>query len=319
MNDNPISNPFDEDDKKSSKLAMGNSNPNLPDAGDSNRWMLVWLSLGILAMCCGLIAGAGIIYYKPNVQQLMGQYFPSPTITASSTPRPTATATITPSPTSTPTPNLTATQQVLDVTSTMAVIQSTATQIAANWNVTFSEPFDSNKNKWPTGPSDDSYANITHTLDNGAYTWDVTAHQDFIGWNRINKKVYTDFSFSAQVQQTIESGNSDMGLIFREDANGNLYYFGITNDQQYLLALYKDKQWSNLIDWSSSDVLLTDQPNRLTVIAEGNHFLLFINDQFVNEAYDDQIAKGGNALAVELSPADSHVTYQFDNIEVRTK
>jgi hypothetical protein len=66
-------------------------------------------------------------------------------------------------------------------------------------------------------------------------------------------------------------------------------------------------------------VLLTDQPNRLTVIAEGNHFLLFINDQFVNEAYDDQIAKGSNALAVELSPADSHVTYQFDNIEVRTK
>ncbi len=319
MNDNPISNPFDEDDKKSSKAAFDNSNMSPLDAGDSNRWMLVWVSLGILAMCCGLIAGGAFIYYKPNAQQLIGQYFPSPTITPSSTPKPTATATITPSPTSTPTPNLTATQQVLDVTSTVEVIQSTATQIAGNWKVVFSEPFDSNKNKWPTGPSDDSYANISHTLEKGIYTWDVTAHQDFIGWNRINKKTYSDFSFSAQVQQTIESGSSDMGLIFREDTEGNFYYFGVTNDQQYLLALYKDKQWSNLIDWSSSSALLTDEPNRLTVIAQGNHLLLFINDQFVNEAYDDQIQKGANALAVELSPANSHTVYQFDNIEVRTK
>ena len=204
------------------------------------------------------------------------------------------------------------------MTSTVEVIQSTATRVASDWKVNFSEPFDSNKNKWPTGPSDDSYANITHTLENGIYTWDVTAHQDFIGWNRINKKTYSDFSFSAQVQQTIESGNSDMGLIFREDTDGNFYYFGITNDQQYLLALYKDKQWSNLIDWTSSLALLTDQPNRLTVIAQGNHFLLFINDQFVNEAYDDQVQKGANAIAVELSPADAHVVYQFDSIEVHT-
>jgi hypothetical protein len=319
MNDNPISNPFDEDEKKSSKFAFDNSTMGLPDAGDSNRWMLVWLSLGILAMCCGLIAGAGIIYYKPNAQQLIGQYFPSPTLTPSSTPKPTATATLTPSPTSTPTLNLTATQQILDVTSTVEVVQSTATEVASNWKVAFSEPFDSNKNKWPTGPSDDSYANITHTLENGTYTWDVTAHQDFIGWNRINKKTYADFSFSAQVQQTIESGNSDMGLILREDSDGNFYYFGITNDQQYLLALYKDKQWSNLIDWTSSSALSTDQPNQLTVIAQGNHFLLFINNQFVNEAYDDQVQQGANAIAVELSPADARVVYQFDSIEVRTK
>ncbi len=315
MNDNP----FDKDDRRSSTSAFDNSNMSPLDAGDSNRWMLVWVSLGILAMCCGFAIGGTLIYYKPNAQQLIGQYFPSSTPTSSSTPRPTATTTITPSPTSTPTPNLTATQQVLDVTSTAQVIQSTATQIASKWRVVFSESFDSNKNKWPTGPSDDSYANITHTVENGAYTWDITAHQDFIGWNRINKTTYTDFSFSAQVQQNIESGSSDMGLIFREDANGNFYYFGITNDQHYLLAAYHNKQWSDLIDWTSSSALSTDGPNRLTVIAQGNHFILFINDQFVNETYDDQIKKGVNAIAVELSPADAHVVYQFDNIEVRTK
>src|ERR1041385_5820433 len=107
MNDNPISNPFDEDDKKSSKSVFDNSAIGLPDAGDSNRWMLVWISLGILVMCCGLIAGGALIYYRPNAQQLIGQYFPSATTTPSLTPRPTATATLTPS--LTPRPTATAT------------------------------------------------------------------------------------------------------------------------------------------------------------------------------------------------------------------
>ena len=67
-----MDNPFDKDDKKTASTAFDNSNLSPLDAGDSNRWMLIWLSLGILAMCCGLIAGAGIIYYKPNAQQLIG-------------------------------------------------------------------------------------------------------------------------------------------------------------------------------------------------------------------------------------------------------
>jgi hypothetical protein len=170
MNDNPISNPFDEDNKRSTKSAFDTSNMDSLDAGDSNRWMILWLSLGILAMCCGLAIGGAVIYYKPNAQQLIGEYFPSPTQTPSLAPTFTATATITPSPTSTPTPNLTATQQVLDVTSTVQDIGSTATQIASQWKAVFSESFDSNKNKWPSGPSDDSYASIVHKVENGIYT-----------------------------------------------------------------------------------------------------------------------------------------------------
>src|SRR5262249_52694706 len=162
------------------------------------------LSLGIVVLCCGVLAVGGFIYFKPNPQALIAEYFPSATVTPSHTPIPTATATVTLTPTFTPTPNLTATQQALDIASTMEPIQSTATQLAGTWRVVFSDPFDSNKNGWPTGPSDDSYANITHTIANGVYTWDVSSHKNFIGWNRINKKIYTDFSFSAQVKQMVD-------------------------------------------------------------------------------------------------------------------
>lgn len=318
-NDNFISNPFDEDERKKSTPAFSASTMSPMDEGGTNNWTMLWLSLGVAAMCLGVLAAGAFFYFKPDVNALVSEYFPTTTLTPSLTPTPTPTATVTLTPTFTPTPNLTATQQALDVTSTVAAIQSTSTQIAGKWRVVFADKFDSNKNHWEVGPSDDQYASITHTVANGVYTWDVTSHQDFIGWNRINKTTYTDFSFSADVKQTVESGSSDAGLVFREDPNGNFYYFGVTNDQQYLLAVYNKGEWSNLVDWTQSDALLIDQPNRLTVIAQGNHFVLYINGQYVNEASDDKIKKGLNGLAVELSPENSHAVYEFDNLEVRIK
>ncbi len=317
--DNFTSNPFDDDDQKKSTPAFSTSTMAPADDGQTSSWSLIWLMLGVGAMCLGVLAAGAFFFFKPNMNTLIAQYFPSATLTPSLTPTLTPTATVTLTPTFTPTSNLTATQQVLDTTSTAEAIQSTATQVAGTWRVVFSDTFDSNKNGWPTGPSDDSYANITHTIGGGIYTWDVTSHQNFIGWNHINAKTYTDFSFSADVKQTVDSGDSDAGLVFREDANQNFYYLGITNDQQYLLAVNYKGEWSNLIDWTQSDALLTDEPNRLTVIAQGSHFTIFINGQYVNEASDDKIAKGQNSLAVELSPENSHAVYEFDNVEVRTK
>jgi heme/copper-type cytochrome/quinol oxidase subunit 2 len=319
MDDNPISNPFDEDDRKNSSPSLNTSAMSPMDEGGTNVWSLLWMILGVSAICLGVLVAGAFFYFKPNVNSLVAQYFPSATRTPSLTPTLTATATVTLTPTFTATPNLTATQQALDITSTVAAIQSTATQIAGKWRVVFSDKFDSKKNGWPTGPSDDSYANITHTIADSVYTWDVTSHQDFIGWNRINKQTYTDFSFSADVKQTVDTGSSDAGLVFREDPNGNFYYFGVTNDQQYLLAVYYNGEWTNLVDWTESEVLQKDQPNRLTVITQGSHFVIFINGQYVNEASDDKIKKGLNGLAVELSPENSHAVYEFDNVEVHTK
>ena len=74
MNENPISNPFDEDER-------------------SGRRPFVWAILGLMAMCLGVFIAGAFFLLKPDMQSLIDEYFPSPT------------ATLPPTPTSTPTPN----------------------------------------------------------------------------------------------------------------------------------------------------------------------------------------------------------------------
>jgi hypothetical protein len=203
----------------------------------------------------------------------------------------------------------------------MAAIAVNATQASSKWNLIYSDKFDANKNNWLSGPSDDSYAKVDYSIADGKYTWAANSHQDFIGWVRISTKIYSNVYLTVQIAQHTDSdsANMDSGLIFREDPNGNFYYFAITGDQNYFLARYYDKEWTDLVPANTSSAISAAGPNRLTVIAEDDHFSLFINDQFVADTSDDKITKGTNALAIELTPTDVRAVYDFDNLEVRVK
>jgi len=52
--------------------------------------------------------------------------------------------------------------------------------------------------------------------------------------------------------------------------------------------------------------------NTIEVIAEGNKFDFFINNQLVYEAEDDTLVKGGFGLSVEAI-ASHEAVFEFDN------
>lgn len=106
-------------------------------------------------------------------------------------------------------------------------------------------------------------------------------------------------------------------MIFREDTFGNLYYLGINQTGRYILERSYNDEWKNIIDWTSSSAIVIGETNRLTVIAKGNQFLLFINDVFVAETHDEMIKRGKLALAISLKRANQEATIEFDNFELR--
>ena len=217
MDDSPKITPLDEDESQTRNIRIA-------------------IFIALVAGCC-IASIAALAWFQPNPVELVGQYFPSPTLTASKTP--TATATRTP----TPTPNMTATQQVLDVTATVEAFQATATEVSSNWKVALSDTFDSNKNKWVTETSDDDYAKIIFKIEDGKYRWDATAHKGFVQWVRVYNVNLSDFYFTAEGQNVNETSSGDYGLVFREDKNGNLYYFGITDDS-YFVSLSYNNEWT---------------------------------------------------------------------------
>jgi hypothetical protein len=298
MNDTPISNPFDEDEKAS-------------------RQPILWAMLGFAAICCGVLIAGAFFWFKPDPQALIAQYFPSTTSTASSTPTRTPTPSATATETSTPTPNLTATAEILQVTESAIAFQSTATSVAGNWKIILADAFDSNKNKWLNEEADDEFAKVNYQVSDGKYIWDATAHQSFIGWVRANTKAVDDFYLSVEVSQISGPSTADSGILFREDDNGNFYYFGINDRRQYVLYKYSG-EWVKLIKNTTTDLIRPGEPNRITIIAEGPQFMFFINDRYLASITDEHVTNGGVALAIEMAKENDEAVFEFDNFELRT-
>ena len=57
--------------------------------------------------------------------------------------------------------------------------------------------------------------------------------------------------------------------------------------------------------------------NRLAVVAEGAHFVLFVNDQYVAEVDDDRLSSGMVGVAVDLFDPGDEAVFEFDNFELR--
>jgi hypothetical protein len=251
----------------------------------------------LAAVACGIVFVGAYFYFQPDVETIYAQYFPSPTVAPSSTPFPT------------PTPNWTATAQVQNA-------YTIADNAKDNWQIVLTDTFDTNENNWLVESDDDEYALTAYEIVDGTYRWEATAHQSFIGWVRSGNEPLSDFYLSVDINQVDAPTSADYGVLFREDDDSNFYYFGITNQGEYILYIFFE-EWDRLIDWTQTDLINPEETNRLTVIGEGSHFTFFINDQYLTEFTDDQIPEGTAALAIELSDENDHGIFEFDNFELR--
>ena len=277
-----------------------------PVEEDGSARRLVWLLLGVAALGCGLLFALAFLFFRPNAQTLVDQYFPSPTATATRTPTPTHT------------PNLIATQRVIQSTETAQAIQSTKADASGNWNILLLDDFDSDSKMWFTGTDDDEYARMQRTIENSVYKWEATSKKGLVSWIPVAIYTGTDFYAAVEAERVAGSSASDTGLMFRVDTANNVYYFGVGDDGFFVSVNY-DNEWIDIIDWSPSSAIRAGQANRLAVIAQGPYYIFLINDQVVGDAVDEHIASGSVGLGIQIHQPDQQVTVQFDNFELRRR
>jgi len=109
---------------------------------------------------------------------------------------------------------------------------------------------------------------------------------------------YTNFSnFAYQVQMTIIRGESG-GIVFRVvDFNTNkYYYFYISSDGTYALALSRDEHSSHdrLLRSGSSSFIKRGlkQSNLVAVVASGSNIYIYVNKQYVTSVSDNTYSSG---------------------------
>jgi hypothetical protein len=127
----------------------------------------------------------------------------------------------------------------------------------------------------------------------------------------------TNFSnFAYQVQMTIHAGDEG-GIVFRaDDANSRYYFFRIGRDGFYSLYISKDDTHNLALATASSTAINTvpNQPNLLTVIAQGNSFSLYINKQYVGSTHDGSYSSG--EIGVYAADNNNRTDVSFSNAQV---
>ncbi len=201
---------------------------------DGSRQRLVWLLLGIAALGCGLLFVLAFLFFRPDEQTLVDQYFPSATPTQTATRRPTATAT--PSPTLTPTKTLTLTPTI---TSTPHVLIT-----PARGETVFNETFDTNERKW-YGYYTDSPVDIQ----NGKLTLG-SKHRGYsaIAFCTTCPALDDAFYYQAEVSTLTNTGEF-YGLAFCSPGYGLDFYLFQVNPRrrQYELNKHTATGWQTLI------------------------------------------------------------------------
>ena len=100
----------------------------------------------------------------------------------------------------------------------------------------------------------------------------------------------SDFYLEAKFTVQNCNGEDEYGLTFRKPDFGDKtgYYFAVRCDGTFNLMRWTNSGFTLLGEWTASDLLQSgsDSVNTLGVWAEGDHFKLYINDQFAAEYTD---------------------------------
>ncbi|GIW10964.1 MAG: hypothetical protein KatS3mg061_2021 [Dehalococcoidia bacterium] len=111
-----------------------------------------------------------------------------------------------------------------------------------------------------------------------------------------------DFVLEAELTKLEGPNNFGYGVIFRDDGQGNYFFFSVTGNGSFRLVRYRADRSVPLIyvDWTVSNAIQRgdNAPNRLRVLAVGTQIKLFVNDRPLASATDDDPVLGGTGVLV---------------------
>ncbi len=147
-----------------------------------------------------------------------------------------------------------------------------------------SEDFHNNDNNWTIGNLDSG--NLNADISNKQYTLTVGNMQNtYFPHPSLTNSLPPNFTLTARLAQTSGGANLLFGIAFRlqgSDQSVSSYVFATTTAGQYQLLKYNASIESTLKEGNASSInSKLNQVNTLKVVAHGNTFLFYVNDQLV--------------------------------------
>jgi hypothetical protein len=200
--------------------------------------------------------------------------------------------------------------------STATASAQTPSEAPSHWPIVFSDSFSTSENGWPMGDYNYDQVTLKILITNGKYRVEAIAHKKFTLWATHPMDFIPDFHLTGEARQVSGPKIRAFGLVFRLTDGDNYGFFGISDDQQFRVHIKHQGEWTRPLDWTETAAIRPGEMNRLKVVAEGSHYLLFINDQKVGEVVDNLLSSGKAGFGLELDAGETAV-FEFDNFELR--
>ncbi|WP_420632012.1 hypothetical protein [Candidatus Leptofilum sp.] len=190
----------------------------------------------------------------------------------------------------------------------------TAVFTACTGPQSYSETFDA-PGSWRVESSGD----VEGEVHDGVY--DFIVHEfDLTSWTTAGQS-FSDGIYSVEATQVAGPPNNAFGMLFRvDDEEDNFYSFQISGDGFVWIGKYEGgiSEVEPIVDdwWFKSPVINQGHAtNKLSVQAEGQNLIFFVNDQEVGRVTDDAFSRGDIGLMVRTL-GEGGVQVQFDNFTV---
>ncbi len=167
---------------------------------------------------------------------------------------------------------------------------------------------------------DSSTDEIQYFVEEGAFHIDVLVPEWYALSPCLGKDDFTDFILEVDATQVAGPDHNLYGIMLRyNDSAREYYYFAISGDGNYTLVfdnLDAQEPTTKLIHWTPSSAIKTGaSTNHIKIVAVGNTFELYVNDQLLDTIHDERISSGTVGFVVATSEeGGAHI--KFDNIMV---
>lgn len=209
-----------------------------------------------------------------------------------------------------PTVVITALLVLVSFTMACSVLGSSATPTPAN--VLLNENFSDNTTGWEVGQYNEGEVGYK----DGAYAVISTAASSAM-WG-VSPSSYNNTVIDLDTTQVSAptNNNNDYGVMCRVQDSGDGYALLISGDGFYGIQLASAGSFTNLVEWTSSDLINKgNATNHIRVICDGNTLTLYVNGKKLAETTDSTFSSGKiglSATTYESDPTEIH----FDNLIV---
>ena len=181
-------------------------------------------------------------------------------------------------------------------------------QIEERWETSFARKGD---HRFPREESGNGYS---ARVESRGYALELK-RKNIFAWVTDPQFRYADLLLEADIRFNSENGYSSAGFLFRYIEEGGYYSFLVSNRGHFRLDLVFNEKPRTLIPWTPSP-----RPESghiyLRIIARDSHLVFSVNEQWVGEFSDENLASGRIAFAAQNYAETDEAGFSLERLRV---